>query len=284
MNIHPTAAVSPHAQLGVDISIGPFCIVEHEVTIGERCVLEGRVTIKSGTQLGADNLIAEGAVIGGIPQHLTIPQKMGGIVIGSGNVIRENATIHRALKAGNVTTVGDNNLLMVNAHVAHDCLVGNNVILANNTMLAGHVIVQDRAFLSGAVGVHQFCRIGRLAMVGGHARCVQDIPPYVTIDGNSGCVVGLNLIGLRRNGYTSPQVAELKRAYRLIYRSGLKWTEVLERLQQEFTEGPAADFHAFLSGGTRGFVHERRVPASATIKLRTEEAPAEATELRAKAG
>src|SRR4029077_5093922 len=182
----------------------------------------------------------------------------------------EHATLHRAMKEGTATIVGDGNFLMAGVHIAHDCRIGNNVIFANNALLAGHVVVEDRAFVSGAVGVHQFCRIGRLAMIGGHARVVQDVPPYVMVDGASGWIVGLNLVGLRRNGYSQDQIAELKAAYRLIYRRGLRWTEVLEHLQKEFPQAPAADFHPFLSGGTRGFVQERRMPPNATLKLRRE--------------
>jgi UDP-N-acetylglucosamine acyltransferase len=129
-------------------------------------------------------------------------------------------------------------------------------------------MVADRAFVSGAVGVHQFCRIGRLAMLGGHARVVQDVPPFVTVDGLSSCIVGLNLIGLRRAGFPPAEIAELKSAYRLIYRSGLKFTEILRQLQLRYPTGPAADYHVFLSQGTRGFSQERRMPPGATLKLR----------------
>ena len=155
-----------------------------------------------------------------------------------------------------------------------------NVIMANNCLLAGHVTVDDRAFLSGAVAVHQFCRIGSMAMIGGHARIVRDVPPYVTIDGQSGEVVGLNLVGLKRNGFSPDQIVVLKGAYRLIYRSGLPWQEMLERLTAEFASGPAAAMVAFLHGGTRGFSQERRPPPAVTLKLRKEqdeiETPAQA--------
>lgn len=268
MNIHPQALVSPHATLGNRITIGPFAIVEPDVVIGDDCTLASRVVIKSGTTLGDNNTIYEGTVIGGFPQHTRMPEKLGRVLIGSHNTIRENCTIHRALHEGTVTTIGSNNLLMVGAHVGHDTLIGSNVILANNVLLGGFVNVADRAFVSGAVGVHQFCRIGRLAMVGGCARVVQDVPPYVTVDGHSGYIVGLNLVGIRRNGYTPEDAAQLKAAYRLIYRRGLRWVEVLEQLQKEFPSGPAADFYPFLSQGTRGFVQERRMPPGATLKLR----------------
>ena len=268
MNIHPLAVVSPQAKLGPNVAIGPFTIVEADVEIGDNCELASGVVVKSGTRLGTGNRILEGSVIGGQPQNTRMPEKLGGVVVGTNNTIREHCTIHRSLHAGTVTTVGDDNMLMVGAHVAHDCRVGNNIIIANNTLLGGHVVVEDRAFLSGAVGVHQFCRIGRLAMVGGHARVVQDVPPFVMVDGISGCIVGLNLVGLRRNGFTSQEIVELKAAYRLIYRSGLAWTEILEQLRVLYPAGPAGAFHAFLSQGKRGFMQERRMPPTATLKLR----------------
>lgn len=268
MNIHPLAIVSPDAKLGTGTSVGPFCIIEPDVVVGQDCTLAARVTIKSGTTLGDHNTIFEGAVLGACGQHAHPPEKMGRIVIGSHNTLRENITVHRALHEGHVTTLGDHNLLMVGAHVAHDCTVGSNVILANNALLGGFVTVADRAFVSGAVAIHQFCRVGRMAMIGGCARVVQDIPPFMMVDGNSGLIVGLNLVGLRRNGFTQEQVQQLKAAYRTIYRRGLPWTGVLEALEREFSSGPAADFHPFLSQGTRGFVQERRMPPTATLKLR----------------
>jgi UDP-N-acetylglucosamine acyltransferase len=268
VNIHPLAIVSPQARLGKNTTVGPFSIIEADVVLGEGCTLAARVSIKSGTTLGDHNTVFEGAVLGGVPQHVRMPANPGRVVIGSHNTIRENVTVHRALHEGTVTTIGSHNLIMAGAHVAHDCSVGSHAILANNALLGGFVSVADRAFVSGAVGVHQFCRIGRLAMVGGCARVVQDVPPFVMVDGHSGLIVGLNLVGLRRNGYTAEDVAQLKAAYRTIYRRSLRWVEVLEQLQREFTTGPAAEFYPFLSQGTRGFVQERRMPPGATLKLR----------------
>ena len=268
MNIHPQALVSPLAILGQRVTIGPFSIIEPDVVIGDDCTLASRVVVKSGTTLGNNNTVHEGSVLGGFPQHARMPEKLGRVIVGSNNTIRENCTIHRALHEGSLTRVGNNNLLMVGSHVGHDAQVADHTIFANNVLLGGFVTVADRAFVSGAVGVHQFCRIGRLAMIGGCARVVQDVPPYVMVDGHSGLIVGLNLVGLRRNGYAAEDIVQLKAAYRLIYRRGLRWTEVLEALQQEFPSGPAADFHPFLSQGTRGFVQERRMPPGATLKLR----------------
>ena len=251
MNIHPLAVVSPQAQIGCDVRIGPFAVVEDDVVIGDGCQLACHSVVKSGTRLGPKNVLAEGAVIGGLPQHVRCPNSIGRVEIGQGNTFREFVTVHRALKPEVATTMGDGNFLMAGAHVAHDCIVGSNVIMANNCLLAGHVTVGDRSFLSGAVAVHQFCRVGSMAMIGGHARVVRDVPPYVTIDGITGEVVGLNLVGLKRNGFTSDQIVVLKAAYRLIYRSGLPWREMLERLSSEFAEGPAAAMVEFLHGGSR---------------------------------
>ncbi|MBN2023352.1 MAG: acyl-ACP--UDP-N-acetylglucosamine O-acyltransferase [Pirellulales bacterium] len=282
MTIHPTAVVSPDVRLGRDVQIGPFCVIESDVTIGDGCVLAAGVVVKSGTTLGRDNRVFESAVLGGFPQHVHVPERPGRVCIGDGNTLRESVTIHRALDENAVTTLGDHNLLMVNAHVAHDCHVGSHTIITNNTMLGGHVVVADRAYVSGAVAVHQFCRIGTLAMVGGQAHVVQDVPPFVNVDGLSSLVVGLNQIGLRRAGYGVEVVRQLKEAYRVVYRSRLPWKEILRRLATEFPEAPASLFHEFCAATTRGIVSERRLPPGATLKLRhqtEEESP-----LRVKVG
>lgn len=267
LSIHPFALVSPDAEIADNVQIGPFCVVESGVTIGEGCVLAARVSVKEGTRIGPQNTIHEGAVLGGRPQHLKASVALGDLDIGSGNTIRENVTIHRGLRPGENTTIGDDNLIMVNAHIAHDCHIGNKAILANNVMLAGHVVIGDRAYLSGAAGVHQFCRIGQCAMVGGQAHINQDVPPFVTVDGQSSTIVGLNIIGLRRAGFTAEDILQLKQAYRLIYRGGHTWTETLRVLAETFTSGPAAEFLPFLSAGKRGFTRERRAPRSAAVSF-----------------
>ncbi len=271
-HIHPQAVVSPLAELGQNVLVGAFCVIEPHVQIGDDCRIGHHAVLKEGTTLGANNYVGECAVLGGFPQHVKMPERPGRLVVGSHNTIREYVTMHRALAEDQVTRVGDHNLLMIGAHVGHDCLVGSNAILTNNVLLGGHVQVEDRAFVSGGVAVHQFCRIGRLAMVGGLARIVQDVPPYVMVDGSTGMIVGLNSVGLRRNGYTSEQVAQLKKAYRMIYRQGLTFNEVLARLAAEFPAGPAAEFHRFLSGGKRGFIQERRTPPGATVRIHREPA------------
>jgi UDP-N-acetylglucosamine acyltransferase len=267
VSIHPLAIVSPYAEIGTGVRIGPFSVVEAGVVLGDGCNLASRVTVKSGTVLGRDNLILEGTVLGGMPQHVHMPEYPGAVTIGDGNVIRENVTVHRAMNAGNATQIGSHCLLMVGSHVAHDCSVGDGVILTNGSMLGGHVTVGEKAFISGGVAVHQFCRIGRLAMVGGLARVTRDVPPFVTVDGGTTMIVGLNKVGLRRAGFSAEHLTQLKAAYRLIYRGGLTWEETLDVLRAQFTDGPAAEFLPFFAASKRGFVQERRMPPGAIVRL-----------------
>ena len=282
MSIHPLAVVSPDARLGVGVKVGAFATVEGDVELGDFCSVASHAVIKAGVTAGCHNEFAEHAVIGGPPQHAARPESIGRVVIGDHNVFREFVTIHRALKPGTSTVVGSHNYVMAGAHFGHDVVIGNNVICANGALLGGHVTVEDRAFVSGAVAVHQFCRIGRLAMVGGHARVVQDVPPYMLLDGHSGCVVGLNVVGLRRSGHSADDITALKAAYRVIYRRGLPWKDVLETLRREFADGPVGHLRDFLSGGSRGFSQERRAPPAPTLRLRVPEP--EAATIRAKAG
>ncbi len=272
MSIHPLAVVSPDAKLGVGVTVGPFATIESDVEIGDRCTIAAGVVIKAGVTAGCDNEFGEHSVIGGAPQHVARPPETGRVVIGHHNVFREHVTIHRAMKPAATTRVGNHNYAMAGAHFGHDVTVGDHCIFANAALLGGHVTVEDRAFVSGAVAVHQFCRIGRLAMVGGHARVVQDVPPYMLLDGQTSCVVGLNIVGLRRSGHTTEDITDLKAAYRVIYRRGLAWREVLEALGREFRCSVVQNLRDFLSTGARGFTQERRAPpaatAATTLKLR----------------
>lgn len=281
MSIHPLAAVSPDARLGVGVTVHAFATVEAGVELGDYCTVASGSVIKSGVTAGCHNEFCEHTVIGGAPQHAARPEQVGAVVIGDHNVFREHVTIHRALKPGTTTRVGDHNYVMATAHFGHDVVVGNNCIFANGALVGGHVTIEDRAFVSGAVAVHQFCRIGRLAMVGGHARVVQDIPPYMLVDGQSGSIVGLNIVGLKRSGHSADDIADLKAAYRTIYRRGLAWKDVLQALATEFQSGPVERLRTFLSTGTRGFAQERRAPPATTLRLRV---PDEDAALRARAG
>jgi len=267
VKIHPLAVISPDAQIGEQVNIGPFCVVESDVVIGDGCHLESHVVVKSGTTLGRENHLFEGAVLGCLPQHVQRPESPGRLCIGDGNVLRENVTIHRALQPESLTQIGNNCLLMVGVHVAHDCKLGDGVIMTNNAMLGGHVTVGDRAYLGGGMAVHQFCRIGRLTMVGGLARVIQDVPPFVTLDGGTAMVVGLNRVGLRRAGMTREEIQQIKEAYQIIYRRSLPREDMLDRLQSEFQTGPATEYEPFFRAGKRGFVQERRTPPGATVRL-----------------
>ena len=266
--IHPTAIIEPGAQLGVDCEIQAYAVVTRHCVLGDRVVVHPF------------------AVIGGDPQYLKFDRATNaGVRVGAGTVIREHVTINRSIHAEKHTVVGENCFLMAASHVAHDCEVGSHVVFANAALLAGHVSVGDHTFLGGGSAVHQFCRVGRLAMVGGHARVVQDVPPYMLVDGQSGCIVGLNIVGLRRSGHSGDDIAELKNAYRVIYRRGLPWKDVLETLRAEFTSGPALHLLEFLSAGTRGFAQERRTPPAATLRLRVPDEDASTTAaVKSKAG
>ena len=258
MQIHPLSSVSPKAKIGHRTVIGPFCVIEKGVELGDGCVLEARVSIKEGTVIGENNHFCEGTVIGGLPQHLAVPEECGIVTIGSENTFRENVTVHRAMKETNATIIGDNNLLMVNVHIAHDCRLGDNIVMANNAMLAGHVTVGNKANISGAVGVHQFCRVGQYAMVGGQAHITQDVPPFVTVDGLTSNIVGLNMIGLRRGGFSADDVKQLKEAYQIAFRSQLPWREIMKTLEEQFTKGAVVELIRFLAGTTRGVIREGR--------------------------
>lgn len=267
MMIHPTAIVSPRAIVHSSVEIGPFSVVEAEAVIGQGCKLAGRTTIKGHTILGREVVVGEGAVLGGLPQHISPPERPGRVIVGERTVIRENVTIHRAMATEGETRVGSDCLMMAGSHAAHDVRVGNRVIITNNVLLGGHVQVGDRAVLGGAAAVHQFCRIGRLAMIGACAKVVQDVPPFLLTDGEMAMVVGLNKVGLRRSGMTREEIDELKAAYRVIYRQGMLFDEMLAALTAAYTTGPAAEFGEFFRSGKRGFVQERRSPPKAAIRI-----------------
>ncbi|MDR0522480.1 MAG: acyl-ACP--UDP-N-acetylglucosamine O-acyltransferase, partial [Planctomycetaceae bacterium] len=258
--INPFTIVSPDAQIGENVIIGPFSLIESGVSIGSNCVLDSHTVIKTGVTIGKDNRIGTGSVIGGLPQHISAPPPFGQIKIGDGNVFRENTTVHRSLKENDSTVIGDGNYLMAGAHVAHDCKIGNHNILVNNVLLGGHVTVGHRVNIGGGSAIHQFCRIGSLAMVGGLSRVIQDVPPFMMVDGTSGKIVGLNQIGLRRNGRTTAEIRELKAAYLLLYRSGYTWNEILASFQEHYSVGTAAELTQFLQTSKRGILRERSRP------------------------
>ena len=278
MKIHPTAIVSPEASIAPDVEIGPFCVIEPGVTIGAGCVLAPHVVLKRGVTLGEFNEICEGTVLGGRPQHIHSTDVYGKVLIGNGNIIREHSTVHCAMSPDHVTCIGDENFLMVNAHVAHDCVVGNHVIITNNVMLGGFVRVEDHANISGGVAVHQFCRIGMFAMVGGLSHIVQDVLPFVNVDGGSSLVVGINRIGLTRAGISNEEIHQIRLAYKTIYEEPRPRLEMIQVLREQFPTGLAAHYADFLEDCKRGYI-KNRLASSKSLKLvRPDENSSEAAE------
>lgn len=257
MDVHPTALISPQAQLGAGFVAGPFAVVEAGARLGTSCELLAHAVVRGSVAMGDGNRVHEGAVLGGDPQDLSFEGGETSVVIGDRNRIREGVTIHRSARAGGSTVVGSDCFLMACVHVAHDCRIGDRVVIVNNTLLAGHVQVGDGAVLSGNVGIHQFCRVGRLAMVGGVSKVVQDCLPFVISDGHPARPRGLNRVGLRRAGIPASQIRALKEAYRLLARSGLLRDEALARLAA-IADPLVDELAAFVRGSKRGFARPRR--------------------------
>ncbi|MBR2693871.1 MAG: acyl-ACP--UDP-N-acetylglucosamine O-acyltransferase [Thermoguttaceae bacterium] len=258
MEIHETAIVSPKAKIGEGCKFGPYTIVEDDVEIGENCVFDAFSVVRGGTKMGNGNHLFEGAVVGGHPQCLGLEHSSGRAVIGDNNLIREHCTVHRSMRDDGVTEIGSDNMLMVNVHVAHDCRIGNHVLISNNTMMAGHVSIDDRAVVSGAVGIHQFCRIGTMAMVGGQAHVTKDILPFTLIDGKMTEVGGLNMVGIKRNGIGREDVGLLKEIYLLVYLSGAPWKEIVRELNEKYNVGAGKEIVRFVNTTKRGILRAHR--------------------------
>jgi len=252
VRIHPTAIVDEHAQLGSEVEIGPFSIIGPDAVIGEKSVIQSHVVIEGAVRMGTGNLIGHGAIIGSVPQDLAFqPETKSRVEIGNSNVIREHCTIHRGAKEGSATVLGDGNFLMVGVHVAHDCQIGNSVVIVNNTLLAGHVRIDDRAFIGGGSRFHQSIRIGRSAMVEG--RFTKNLPPFVIAAKNH--VFGVNILGLRRAGISPADRDEIKRAFKLLYTSGLNTKQALEKAGTTDFGPIGREFFDFVAeAGKRGIV------------------------------
>jgi UDP-N-acetylglucosamine acyltransferase len=231
--IHPTAVIHPEAQLHPTVQVGAYAVIGGSVTIGAGTVVGAHVVIDGDTEIGEQNQLFTGAVIGSQPQDLKYDGGMNAVRIGNGNQIREYVTINQATHSGEVTQIGDNNLLMAYTHVGHNCVLENHVIIANSVALAGHIHIESYARISGVLGVHQFVRIGRLAMIGGMSRIDRDVPPYMLIEGNPARVRTLNVVGLQRSGLLSADAMKsLKKAFRLLYRSGLTLDQAIAGIDQ----------------------------------------------------
>ncbi|WP_457644224.1 acyl-ACP--UDP-N-acetylglucosamine O-acyltransferase [Persephonella sp.] len=239
VEIHPTSIVSPKAKLGVNVKIGPFCIVEEDVEIGDNTELISHVSVKKYTTIGSNCKIYEGSVIGGIPQHLGFKNEETYVKIGNNVTVREYVTIHRGTSFDDgITKIEDNCYLMAYVHIAHDCKVGHDTILANAVTLAGHVKVGNFVFIGGLTPIHQFCRIGDYAMVGGASAVDKDVPPYTRAAKNHVLLYGLNLVGLKRRGFSTDQIKILKEAYRILFRKSATLQEGIKEVEQKFSDIP----------------------------------------------
>jgi UDP-N-acetylglucosamine acyltransferase len=259
MQIHPTALVSKKAKLDSHVGVGPYSnigdnvIIGKETSVGAHCVIEGNTTIGRGCE------IFTGAVIGSRPQDLKYKGERVYLEIGDENIIREYCTFNPGTEGGGKTVIGNNNLIMAYSHIAHDCVVGNHCVIANNGTLAGHVTIEDKAIVGGLVAVHQFVRIGTLAIIGGCSKVVQDIPPFSTCDGHPASVYGLNLVGLRRNNIPKESIEELHRAFKILFNEGLTTKHALAKIEQEIKQTEEISYLInFVKSSQRGIVRSCR--------------------------
>jgi UDP-N-acetylglucosamine acyltransferase len=255
MSVHPTAIVDPGAKLGLDVEIGPYCIIGPDVTIGDNCWLQHHVTLLGPTTVGARNRFHAYCSIGQQSQDLKYEGEPTFLEIGSDNTFREFCTVNRATAAGSTTRVGSFNHVLAYSHIAHDCRVDEHVIFSNNTTLAGHVEVEDYAIIGGLTAVHQFCRIGKHSICGGCTKIVQDVPPYMIADGNPAEIRGINLVGLERRGFAAELIRILKESYRILYRSNLNTKQAIAELQMQFGRvEPVQQLIQFIERSQRGII------------------------------
>ncbi|MGB7749209.1 MAG: acyl-ACP--UDP-N-acetylglucosamine O-acyltransferase [Verrucomicrobiia bacterium] len=249
--IHPTAVIHPKAKLDPTVRVGPYAVIDEGVELGAHCVVGPHVYLTGLMTAGMHNRFHAGCVIGDEPQDLKYKGEPTRVRIGDHNVFREHATVHRSSKPGEETIIGSHNFLMANCHIGHNCRLGDHTIIANGVLLAGYAEVQDRAFLSGNSLVHQFCRVGTLVLMQGGSAISQDLPPFTVAQrGNEIC--GLNVVGLRRAGFTAEQRMELKRIYHLLFRSGKNLRAAIEEAKKRFTTPPAKIMLDFVAEAKRG--------------------------------
>jgi UDP-N-acetylglucosamine acyltransferase len=254
--VAPTARVHPDACIGRDVIIGEYCVIESEVIIGAGCRIEPYVYIKRWTSLGERNEISAGTVLGTDPLDKTFPGERSYLRIGARNKIREHYTISRGTQPESVTEVGDDNYIMTAGHIAHNCKIGNNIVICSCALVAGHVEIEDQAFISGGVVVHQFSKIGRLSIIGGNTRVNSDVPPYFLCSDFNVAAKGLNMVGLKRAGLRVSEIAALKKAYHLLYRAGLKQKEALQRIETEIPTEHTLHLVNFIRSSQRGICGE----------------------------
>jgi UDP-N-acetylglucosamine acyltransferase len=254
--IHPSAIISPGAQLDASVEVGPFSVIDGEVSLGAGCRVGPHVYLTGRASIGPHNCFHANCVIGGPPQDVKYKDEPTGLRIGAHNLFREGVTVHRSAKPGEDTVVGSHNFLMVNSHVGHNVRLGDHVIVANGALLGGHAEVEDLAFISGNCLVHQFVRIGTLAIMRGGSAVSQDLPPYMVAHGDNS-ICGLNTIGLRRAGLGPAERLELKRLYQKLFLSGLNRAQVMAKARKEFTSAPARHLLDFIAASKRGVCRHR---------------------------
>ena len=252
--IHKTAIVDAGAEIGADVEIGPYSIIRNNVILGDNTRIGSHVVIEPYVRIGPDCRIFQYAAIGAPPQSLKFKGEESFIKIGRGNTIREFVTIHRGTAfGGGVTELGENNFIMAYSHIAHDCRVGDHVVLSNNATLGGHITIGDYSIVGGLVAIHQFVRIGAYAFIGGKSAVVKDVPPYMIAAGDRAKLHGLNSVGLKRHGFSKHTLSMLKKAYRIVFRIGLTLNEAIERVQADVEPVPEVlAFIEFLQSSSRG--------------------------------
>ncbi|OGL46259.1 MAG: acyl-[acyl-carrier-protein]--UDP-N-acetylglucosamine O-acyltransferase [Candidatus Schekmanbacteria bacterium RBG_16_38_11] len=253
MNIHQTAIIHPKAEIGENVKIGPYTIIEEEVFIGNNTEISSNVLIEKWTSIGKDCEISSGAKIGGKPQDQKFKDKRSFVKIGDNAKIREFVTIHRSSEEDKSTIIGSNAMIMAYSHIAHDCKVGDHVVVTNYTGISGYVEVEEWAIISGFVGIHQFCRIGKLAMISGFSGVSKDVPPFVTVRGVTTKPFGLNIVGLKRNNIPEEIINSLKTAYRFLFQSKLNVSQALEQIKKEIPKSKEIDHLVnFIENSKRG--------------------------------
>src|SRR5476649_2546689 len=263
-NLHPTAIIDPHARLGAGVEVGPYAVIGAEVELGDGCKVGHHATIEGPAKIGPRNEFFPYAAIGFKTQDLKYAGEPTHLEIGGGNTFREFSTVHRGTAVGEKTIIGDGNLFLAYAHIAHNCVVGNKTIFSNNATLAGHVIVGDHAVISGLSAVHQFCRIGAHAIIGGCAKIVQDVPPFLVADGNPAVLRGVNEVGLKRRGFLEADIKALRRAYRILADKTLNFSQSVEKIEaSEDAANPYVKYLVdFLKSTERGVIRPEPLAGS----------------------
>lgn len=254
VNIDSRAVVHPKAELGENVTISPFVIISEDVKIGDNTYIGPSVFIDKWVTIGENNKIYNGTIIGTPPQDVKYKDTKTYVKIGDNNIIREYVTINRGTNEESSTEIGNNNYIMIMAHIPHNCKIGNNVTIINFAGICGHVILEDNCVVSGLSGIHQYCRVGKFAMIGGQSKVIKDVPPFTMVDGNPARVRGLNLVGLKRNGFSDSEISNLKKAYKTIFMGEETFDEVSKKLKDEFSKDKNVLYLVeFLQNSERGF-------------------------------